>query len=419
MVREQNADIVSSEPAQAPDRQAASPTWKGPETSVIIPAYNEEEGLPVVLTKVCEVTDGSFEILVVDDGSWDRTQEVAKQFPCRIIAHTHNQGKGEAIKTGIKHARGANVIFIDADDTYPAAVVPEIAGALETFDMVVASRVAGKDNIPAFNRIGNAVFRNSIRHFYGFKAYDPLTGLYGIRKAHLERMRLESGDFGIEAEIATKAATMGLETLDIPIEYGTRIGQAKLHGLKDGYSIFRTILKHMFLYSPIVSCVFPGLALLLVGLVVMIRSWSGHLRFSATEDAVHYFAFSAMAALVGYQVAVLGLGARLYAIGYRFTRPGIVGGLVLRNCMQKMIIAVGTALALLGLGLVGLRSISYRLSVEWWALKGSQPVVLASFLVTFGIQMLFSGLFLSMLGAEVTKDFGESEGEHGRSPLDT
>lgn len=212
--------------------------------SLIIPAFNEEKGLPVVLNDVFKLIDETFEIIVVDDGSTDGTKEVAKKYPCRLIAHHRNLGKGEAMRTGIREANGENIIFIDADNTYPPEGIIEIAKALEWYDMVLASRKTGKQNIPAFNRIGNAVFRNTIRYLYGFGGYDPLTGLYGIKKAYLSSMRLNSKGFGIESEICIKAARMGLKVKDIHIEYRERLGKAKLNGLKDGYKIFITILRH-------------------------------------------------------------------------------------------------------------------------------------------------------------------------------
>lgn len=211
--------------------------------SLIIPAYNEEEGLPVVLNDVFELINESFEIIVVDDGSTDRTREVAQRFPCRVISHNQNSGKGAAMKTGIKEARGESIIFIDADNTYPPEGILELARALENYDMALASRKTGHQNIPAFNRIGNAIFRNSIRYIYGFQGYDPLTGLYGMKKAYLKSMNLESKGFGIESEICIKAARMGLRVKDIHIKYRDRIGKAKLNGLKDGYRIFMTIIK--------------------------------------------------------------------------------------------------------------------------------------------------------------------------------
>ena len=155
-------------------------------TTIIIPAYNEESGLPIVLEKIFKAVDGNYEVIVIDDGSTDRTSEAAQQFPCQVIRHKANKGKGEALKTGIAHAQGENIIWIDADDTYPVELIPQMGDALETYDMVVGSRRYGRENIPRFNRLGNFVFRTMIRKIYGFKPYDPCTGLYGAKKCHLK-----------------------------------------------------------------------------------------------------------------------------------------------------------------------------------------------------------------------------------------
>lgn len=236
------AAVATSLASQAQREEPATTPTVGPTTTVVIPAYNEEGGIAAVLQELVAVTDDSYEVLVVDDGSDDNTYAVASSFPCRIVSHEIRRGKGEAMKTGIAVAKGQNVVFIDADGTYPVNIIPKIAQALVEYDMVVASRVAGKENISAFNRIGNAILRQTIRYLYGFRPYDPLTGLYGLNKAHLLRMNLSSGGFAIEAEIAIKGARMGLRMFDIPIEYRPRIGQAKLHGLKDGFLIFLTII---------------------------------------------------------------------------------------------------------------------------------------------------------------------------------
>jgi len=194
---------------------------------------------------------------------------VASSFPCRVVRHAERRGKGAAMRTAIRLARGKNVVFIDADGSYPAPAIPEIARALEGCDMVVASRVTGREHVPPLNRIGNAVFRGCIRRVYGFRPDDPLTGLYGLKREHLLSMELSSRGFGIEAEIAIKAAGMGLRTRDVPIEYGARIGQAKLNGLKDGFFILLTIVRFLPRYRPWLGVLPLAAALLAAGVVLM------------------------------------------------------------------------------------------------------------------------------------------------------
>lgn len=215
-------------------------------TSIIIPAYNEQDGLPLVLTRIHSLIDGACEIIVVDDGSSDDTREVAGRFPCKLVVHPVNLGKGEAMKTGVREAQGENIVFIDADNTYPVEAIPNLIAGLEAADMVVASRVRGRHNIPAFNRIGNFIFSNLIRYLGGFKARDPLSGLYGIKKAALERMDLRSDGFGIETEIAVKAGKLRLKVTDIGIEYRPRTGRQKLAGVGDGWKILKTIFREIF-----------------------------------------------------------------------------------------------------------------------------------------------------------------------------
>jgi glycosyltransferase involved in cell wall biosynthesis len=216
------------------------------QTTIIVPAYNEETGLPIVLGKLSNFLDGSYEVIVVDDGSTDRTSEVASQFPCWVLRQEPNQGKGEALKTGIKHASGEKIIWTDADDTYPVELIPKMAEALNDYDMVVCSRKYGRGNIPRFNRIGNWLFRTMIRNIYGFKPYDPCTGLYGAKRRYLELMDLSSKRFAIEPEISIKGSRMKLKMLEIPIAYRARVGSAKLSAIRVGFEDLWTILKFTF-----------------------------------------------------------------------------------------------------------------------------------------------------------------------------
>ena len=213
--------------------------------TIIIPAWREEKGLPVVLSKVYQIIDDTYEVIVVDDGSDDGTYRVASQFPCRFIRHEVNKGKGEALKTGISQAVGENIIWMDADDSYPPELIPQVVEALRTYDMVVCSRKWGKENIPLFNRLGNRIFRIMIKVIYGFKPDDPCSGLWGVKKSKLMIMRLSSKRFAIEPEIAMKGSRMKLKMLDIPIEYRERIGETKLNGIKVGLEDLLAIIRHI------------------------------------------------------------------------------------------------------------------------------------------------------------------------------
>ena len=214
-----------------------------PEFSVIIPAFNEEDGLAVVLEKVFLAINQSFEVIIVDDGSTDRTAEVAVRYPGRLIQHKRNRGKGVALRTGIAHAQGRYVIWIDADDTYPPEIIPQIASALtDSYDLVFVSRRWGREHIPFFNRIGNVLSRWIIRTLYGFRPFDPCSGLCGVRKGCLKEMGLRAEKFSIEAEIAMKAGRMQLRMLDIPVEYRPRIGQTKLNWVKAGFEFSAALL---------------------------------------------------------------------------------------------------------------------------------------------------------------------------------
>jgi glycosyltransferase involved in cell wall biosynthesis len=217
--------------------------------TIIVPAYNEEKGLPIVLTQILKIINDDYEVLVIDDGSKDGTSEAAKKFPVTLIKHEINKGKGEALKTGLAHARGENTILIDSDGSYPADFIPKIAESLGSYDLVFCSRKYGMENIPRFNRLGNYVFRNMIKFIYGFKPYDPFSGLYGAKTKYLKMMNISSPRFSVEAEIAAKAGRMKLKMLDIPIKYQTRVGETKLNPLKDGLTILSAILS-LFFWRP-------------------------------------------------------------------------------------------------------------------------------------------------------------------------
>jgi glycosyltransferase involved in cell wall biosynthesis len=215
-----------------------------PRHTIIVPAFDEGDGLSVVLSRVLSIIDSTYEVIVVDDGSSDNTSAVARSFACRVIKHDRNQGKGAAVRTGLSHSRGVNVVWIDADGTYPVVRITDLVRELEAgYDLVVARRDLGRKNIPLLNRVGNRLLRLVAVSLYGRIPRDPFTGLCGAKREHLERMVLESNRFGIEIEVVVKSARMGLRVGELPIAYERRIGQTKLGSIKAGFEILSAILR--------------------------------------------------------------------------------------------------------------------------------------------------------------------------------
>lgn len=216
---------------------------KAPPTdaTVVVPAYNEERGLAAVLNQLRPLREVGVAVLVVDDGSQDRTAMVGRAAGVDVVQRKHNGGKGAAVRTGLAAVSTDRLIVIDADGTYPVHAIPAMIRLLDDHDIVLGARTMGRGNIPLLNRLGNGALRIAIRAVSGFRSADPLTGLYALRREHLAALDLRSNGFGIEAEIAIKSARLGLRAIDHPISYGARIGDSKLHPIRDGMVIGRTI----------------------------------------------------------------------------------------------------------------------------------------------------------------------------------
>jgi glycosyltransferase involved in cell wall biosynthesis len=209
--------------------------------SLILPAYNEADGLRATLASVAALRL-DLQVIVVDDGSDDETAAVAEQAGAIVARHATNRGKGAALRTGIGLANSPRIITMDADTTYPAQAIPEVLALLDEHDYVSAARRHGRAHIPLVNRIGNALIASAIRRISGSRLADPLTGMYAMRRSALRGLHPSSDGFGIETEIAMKAAARQLHTAEIWIEYGPREGTSKLRPLRDGIEIMRTIL---------------------------------------------------------------------------------------------------------------------------------------------------------------------------------
>ncbi|MBE0523895.1 MAG: glycosyltransferase [Methanosarcinales archaeon] len=209
--------------------------------TIILPTKNEESCICATIAKIREVCE-SPRIIIVDGNSTDNTVKIAEDNGIEVI-YDHGLGKGEALRCAFDHVND-DVIFLDVDGTYPIRSLPDFINALDTYDLVVGERVefAG-DALPKLFLIGDIISRGLFHVLYSSRV-DNLSGLRGIKREALEKLSLESDDFGIETEITGKAVRLGLKIKKIPIVYNVRIGNSKFRPIKDGMIVLKAMLKY-------------------------------------------------------------------------------------------------------------------------------------------------------------------------------
>lgn len=278
-------------------------------TSLVVPAYNEEKGLPLVVEEYLDFVD---EIIVVDDGSKDGTFNAAKNLEServKLFRHSVNSGKVAALRTGIAHATGDVIIFTDADCTYPARYVPELVDAiLRGADLVLGARLQSRDNIPAFNRIGNNVFSFLATYISCLKILDSQTGLRAFRREMFDRLDVKAKGLEFETKMTVRAAKLGYKIVEIPIEYRERVGMSKLRPLQDGARMLSALISVAYSETSLLSkmMLIPSAIFILMGLITGFISIYEKLKFGVISHE-YYPIFTSFLILVGVQLISLAL----------------------------------------------------------------------------------------------------------------
>ncbi|MEI6104274.1 MAG: glycosyltransferase family 2 protein [Methanothrix sp.] len=278
-------------------------------TSLVVPAYNEEKGLPLVVAEYLDVVD---EIIIVDDGSSDGTFQAAKALvggKTKLFRHEKNAGKVAALRTGVKHASGDIIIFIDADNTYPARYVPDLVREIENgADLVLGARLQSRDNIPAFNRIGNNIFSFLATYISCLRIKDSQTGMRAFRRSMFDTLDVKAKGLEFETKMTVRAAKLGYKIVEIPIEYRERVGESKLNPIKDGARMLSALFSVAYTETSLLSkmILLPSLIFILIGLITGFISIYEKAQYGVISHEF-YPIFTAFLILVGVQLISLGL----------------------------------------------------------------------------------------------------------------
>jgi len=225
-----------------------------PVLSVVVPAYNEAKTISSVLERVL-AQPSVMEVIVVDDcssdGTWELLQNLASSnSKIRVTRHSHNEGKGAALRTGISLATAPFLIIQDADLEYDPSEYPILLQPLleNRADVVFGSRFMGGHAhrvLYFWHSVGNTALTLLSNMFTNLNLTDMETCYKAFRREIIQSIRIEENRFGFEPEITAKVARLGIRIFEVGISYyGRTYAEGKKIGWKDGLSALRCILKY-------------------------------------------------------------------------------------------------------------------------------------------------------------------------------
>lgn len=220
---------------------------RGLKISVVIPCYNEEEGVRHTMGGLPSCVD---EVVVVDNNSTDRTAEVARSLGARVVRETR-KGYGAAYQAGLPAATGDITVTLDGDGTYPADQIPELVDYLvdQQLDFVNASRFPLKNPqaMNFSNKVGNGILTLGMAVLYGKPVRDSQSGMWVYRTPVYKKLSVKSDGMAFSEEIKIEALRhREVRFGEYSVDYRPRIGEVKLDKWRDGFNNLYFLVKKRF-----------------------------------------------------------------------------------------------------------------------------------------------------------------------------
>ena len=392
--------------------------------SIVIPAYNEESGIAAIVERVLAVQpaveeagmDG-FELIVVDDGSRDRTAEIARRYADVRVIQQPNKGYGGALKTGFREARGEWLAFLDADGTYPPEAFPALCRAAldKNADIVVGSRMAGaRSEMPVTRRVGNALFAVLLTVLGSIRVSDSASGMRVIRREAMNHLYPLPDGLNFTPAMSTRAIFEKARIVEVPIEYSERVGRSKLSVVKDGLRFLHSIVWTGFTYNPVRIFGMAGSALVLLGLLVALAAGAA----GAADPSTALRACPEPCEGAGFPryfaaLVLVAAGINLFSIGTLFNyvvslfhkreiRQGLFGRPLLRKPLERHFGWIGALAIVVGVVIYAVASAN-----NWTAATSPAPwfaPAVSSLLVLTGMQLMAAWFLARVLADLTTRD---------------
>ena len=233
--------------------------------SIVVPAYNEEDGLGQVLEKVKSVVGDECEVIVVDDASTDRTYEITQRAGVRVVRHRRNRGYGAALKTGIRAASGEVVVTMDADGQHNPEDIPELVSCLDDSDMVSGVRSKASHS-PWVRRPGKLLLGVVANFLAGMNIPDLNCGFRAIKKdIAVKFFPILPDGFSFSTTMILALLNDGYEVKYLPVTTLARTGKSTVNPITDGMNTLLLIIRMIVLFAPLKVFVPASIALFLLG----------------------------------------------------------------------------------------------------------------------------------------------------------
>ena len=379
--------------------------------SIVIPAYNEEEAIAAIINRclaereniVRETPVDDVEVIVVNDGSQDRTAEIAGQFKdISLITYGKNRGYGAAIKSGFEKATGTLVAFLDADGTCDPHYFIDMCKKMihEGADIVIGSRMTAESKMPAIRKVGNLLYAALINLLGNTAITDSASGMRVIRKSSLKKIYpLPDGLHFTPAMSCRAVLDSEIKIVEIPMRYEERVGQSKLGVVGDGLRFLKTIIDIALTYEPFKFFGVAGIVSFLMGFFYGLYPLLYYFRFQLVPDYMIYRLVTVMVLIV--------TSIGLFTVGIisdevtqlmhkRNREKRHFKSIMYRAFSQRKLIIFGVVVALFGVFLNYKTIWQYlstgKIDVPW------VYVVAGAFLVLVGLQSITLGIVRRIIG---------------------
>ncbi|WP_119389766.1 glycosyltransferase family 2 protein [Taklimakanibacter lacteus] len=374
------------------------------ELTILIPCLNEAETLATCIGKsklFLEISGITGEVLVADNGSTDGSQKIAADMGARVIS-VPTKGYGAALWAGIKAAKGKFVIMGDADDSYDFSSLSLFVGKLRGgADLVMGNRFRGgiaPGAMPFLHRyLGNPVLSFLGRLFFDIHIGDFHCGLRGFDRERMTSLELRTTGMEFASEMIVRSALAGYRIEEVPATLAKdgRSRPPHLRTWRDGWRH----LSFLLVYSPKWLFLYPGLAIMLFGVLVAGLLLPGKMRVGSVDFDIHTFAVGCISTLVGVQAISFAVTARRLATIYRMLPQVRRFTSALDAFTLERVLLV--ALVCLAIGLAG-----FVWCIVSWMSLGFGPIQYSSILrillvsltaIAIGIQLALTGFLSAIL----------------------